>query len=287
MELREAHLRAAREFLRQARERGYGDLSDYYWYHTIDLGNGLVTPGSYDYRSSLPLFGFPADMRGMSVLDVGAATGFFSFEFESRGADVVSLEMTSLADLDVFPGEDIQHTLRKIKDMMRDHSTFSGGQEDRLFREKTPEEIYFLLLDGPFRFCRKVLGSRVKRRYANIYDLSLEKTGGDFDLVFIGDVLIHTLYPLKALAAAARLCRRTLVLSQALPAGPDAPPAMFYVGGDRPGQDDVSWFRPNFSCFEQILKKLGFRQVSLAAHHTGVIKPGGGRYKRAVIHANR
>ncbi len=287
MELRESHFRSTQEFLRKARERGYGDLSDYYWYHTVDLGDGLMTPGSYDYRSSLPLFRFPADMEGMRVLDVGAATGFFSFEFESRGADVVSLEMASFSDLDVFPGEDIDHALRKIKDMMRGHSAFSGRQEDRIFLEKTPDEIYFLLLDGPFRFCRKVLGSRVKRCYSNIYDLSPQKTGGDFDLVFIGDVLIHTLYPLKALAATARLCRRTLVLSQALPTGPDTPPAMFYVGGDRPGEDEVSWFRPNFSCFEQILKKLGFRQVSRVAHHTGVVKPGGAHYKRVVIHADR
>ena len=51
----------------------------------------------------------------------------------------------------------------------------------------------------------------------------------------------------------------------------------------RPGEDEVSWFQPNFSCFEQMLKKLGFRQVSLAGHHAGVVKPGGGRYKRAVI----
>ena len=93
--------------------------------------------------------------------------------------------------------------------------------------------------------------------------------------------------PLKALAAAAHLCRRTLVLSQALPPGPDSPPAMLYVGGDQPGQDDVSWFWPNRSCFEQILKKLGFRQVSVVGHHRGVVKPGGGSYDRAIIQANR
>lgn len=287
MELREAHLQSTREFLQKARELGYGDLGDYFWYHTIDLGNSLVTPGCYDFRPSLPLFQFPEDMDGMRVLDVGAATGFFSFEFESRGAEVVSLEMTSLSDLDAFPGENINHTVRKIKGMMRGQSTFTLEQVDRLFGETTPDEIYSFLLDGPFQFCRKVLGSQVKRCYSNIYDLSSQKTGGDFDLVFIGDVLLHTLYPLKALAAVAPLCRQTLVLSQALPASPDYPPAMFYVGGDQLGQDEVSWFWPNRSCFEQILKKLGFRRVSLVASHTGVVKPGGGRYDRAIIHATR
>jgi len=36
----------------------------------------------YDFRQSLPCFQFPEDMRGMRVLDVGSATGFFAFEFE-------------------------------------------------------------------------------------------------------------------------------------------------------------------------------------------------------------
>ena len=144
MELREAHFRAAREFLRQARERGYGDLSDYYWYHTVDLGNGLVDSRQLRLpRRACPSSAFPADMHGMRVLDVGAATGFFSFEFERRGADVVSVEMASFSDLDVFPGEDIDRALRKIKDMMRGHSTFSSGQEERIFPGKDSRRNLF------------------------------------------------------------------------------------------------------------------------------------------------
>jgi hypothetical protein len=80
-------------------------LSKYYWCHTIDLGDGLVTPGDYDYRSSLPLFQFPEDMRGMTVLDVGSATGFFAFEFEKREAVVTSVELPSIADWDMPAGE--------------------------------------------------------------------------------------------------------------------------------------------------------------------------------------
>ena len=60
------------------------------------------------------------------------------------------------------------------------------------------------------------------------------------------------LYPLEGPGGSGALCRQTLVLSQALPASPDYPPAMFYVGGDHLGQDEVSWFWPNRSCFEQI-----------------------------------
>ena len=60
------------------------------WWHTIDLGNGIVTPGAdLDTREKLKEIHLPADLTGKSVLDVGAWDGFFSFEAEARGASHV------------------------------------------------------------------------------------------------------------------------------------------------------------------------------------------------------
>jgi tRNA (mo5U34)-methyltransferase len=57
------------------------------WFHTIDLGQGVVTPGAQDPRTqTLPRLGLPQDLSGKTVLDVGAWDGFFSFEAERRGA---------------------------------------------------------------------------------------------------------------------------------------------------------------------------------------------------------
>jgi len=56
------------------------------WYHVLELPGGIVTPGSDDPRDRLPLLGLPEDLSGMSVLDIGAWDGFFSFECERRGA---------------------------------------------------------------------------------------------------------------------------------------------------------------------------------------------------------
>ena len=112
----------------------------------------------------------------------------------------------------------------------------------------------------PFEFCRSRLGSQVERCYSTLYDLTAEKAGvpEGFDLVFVGDVLVHTLYPLKALASLAALCRGTLVLAQMLPEGPQDPPAMMYTGGADPEEDEVSWWLPNRSCLMQMHVKLGF-----------------------------
>lgn len=64
------------------------------WHHTIDLGNGVVTPGRDDSPRKLTRLGMPENLTGMTVLDVGAADGFFSFEAERRGARrVVAIDL--------------------------------------------------------------------------------------------------------------------------------------------------------------------------------------------------
>jgi tRNA (mo5U34)-methyltransferase len=56
------------------------------WFHQIDLGHGVTTPG--DRKNQLKLAGFhlPQDLSGKTFLDIGAWDGLFSFEAERRGA---------------------------------------------------------------------------------------------------------------------------------------------------------------------------------------------------------
>ncbi len=56
------------------------------WWHTIDLGQGIITPGSDDSVYKLRNLGIPNNLQGTTVLDIGASDGFFSFEAERRGA---------------------------------------------------------------------------------------------------------------------------------------------------------------------------------------------------------
>ena len=58
-------------------------------------------------------FHFPDRMRGMTVLDAGSATGFFAFEFERRGARVVSRSCRRLSILIGFPGRDVEGSLQQ------------------------------------------------------------------------------------------------------------------------------------------------------------------------------
>jgi 2-polyprenyl-3-methyl-5-hydroxy-6-metoxy-1,4-benzoquinol methylase len=280
--------RSVRDFNDKALHMGYGDLRNYWWYHTVDLGNGLVTPGCYDYRQNVDAFKFPEDMTGMRVLDVGSATGFFAFEFEKRGAEVTSVEIPSIASWDRFPGETSKHTLQKFERALANQEEPLPADEAhaRLFPISTPEELQHYFFDGPFEFCHKLLGSKVRRCHSTVYDLSRENLGTDgFDLIFAGDVLVHLLYPLTALAVLSQLCRGTLIVAQEFPDLSPVQSAMVYIGGDKAGEDKAAWWLPDKLCLEQMLRKLGFENVQAVGAHSGSLKPKGIWYERTVIHA--
>lgn len=56
------------------------------WFHRIDLGHGIVTPGIDDSSRKPAGIHMPADLTGKRVLDIGTFDGFFAFEAERRGA---------------------------------------------------------------------------------------------------------------------------------------------------------------------------------------------------------
>ena len=65
------------------------------WWHEIEVAPGIVTPGDDSNRMKLPILdslGFPADLSGRRVLDIGCSDGYFSFEAEKRGAQVVAMD---------------------------------------------------------------------------------------------------------------------------------------------------------------------------------------------------
>lgn len=58
----------------------------------MELAPGVQTPGIYDPTRTLPRLRLPERLDGLSVLDVGAWDGFYSFEMERRGAAVLATD---------------------------------------------------------------------------------------------------------------------------------------------------------------------------------------------------
>ena len=61
-------------------------LEDCFFYHAMELpGFGLI-PAHWDLRGRFDDYIAGVNVSGKSVLDIGTATGFLSFESEKRGA---------------------------------------------------------------------------------------------------------------------------------------------------------------------------------------------------------
>lgn len=75
-------------------EKEIKEMHQIRWFHSIELEPGIVTPGLHtcypsgsDYYSRR--FGLPRELKGQSVLDIGAWDGLYSFEVEKRAASRV------------------------------------------------------------------------------------------------------------------------------------------------------------------------------------------------------
>ena len=82
----------------------------------MDLpGHGLVE-GHWDLRSNVDSYLGRQALRGKSVLDVGCASGFLSFEMEKRGARVTSFDADHAGRYHHLPFRD--------QDFMGDHDAW-------------------------------------------------------------------------------------------------------------------------------------------------------------------
>ncbi len=177
-------------------------IEPFQWYQTIDI-HGVSTPGRFNHKNFLPHYHLPESLDGMSVLDVGCADGFFSFELEKRGArSVLGVDANrqdgTLEDLDYSPSLRAD-TLRKYQ---------SGrDQTARPPREEASQAVGAERATT-FHVAKALLGSRVEHELLSIYSLaSLDRK---FDVLFCGTLTEHLKNPLGAFeqlrAATGRLC---------------------------------------------------------------------------------
>jgi tRNA (mo5U34)-methyltransferase len=73
----------------------HGEYLDKGWWHSFELPDGSRIDGVCDLdalKRRIAQFPIPTDLRGKRVLDVGAWDGWFSFEMERRGAEVLAID---------------------------------------------------------------------------------------------------------------------------------------------------------------------------------------------------
>ena len=211
-------------------------LSDCFFYHTMTLPDFGEVRGHWDLRGRFNDYISNVDVSGKSVIDVGTATGFLSFESERKGASqVVSFDMAHARQQSFLPFKDKPH--------YRDRNAWSKQHNVEVEQWKN---AYWL--------CHRLLGSNAKVYYGDIYDLPVEL--GQFDIAVVGSVLEHLNDPLSALASIARLVRETIVIVSPI-IETEERIARFEGSSDHP-ENDFTWWTYSTGLYREILKMLGF-----------------------------
>lgn len=202
------------------------------WYHTIELPGGVVTPGEYDHRSLVPSYGLPEDMSGMRALDVATFDGFWAFEMERRGATVTAIDISRISEADFPPAA----------------------------REQMRAEGVDIELGRGFALAKQALASKVERIPLNVYELDPSKIG-TFDVVHVGDLLIHLQRPLDALRSIRSVTGRHAYLTEVfLPELEDKERLLVEYAG---GWEALIWSRPSLDALAQMVIDAGFRDVAV------------------------
>lgn len=95
------------------------EVSTLSWYHRIDLGNGLVTPGRSSASPTVIRALDDIDFTGKRVLDVGCWDGLWTFESEKRGA----AEVYAIDDVSQRSFHDTR-TFRLAKEILRSNAYY-------------------------------------------------------------------------------------------------------------------------------------------------------------------
>lgn len=205
------------------------EVERYPWYHTIDLGNGVVTNGMFDHRPVLDRYPIPADLSGMRCLDVATMDGYWAFEMERRGAaSVTAIDLEDPSQLDWPVALRAQH-------------------------EKTIDESK----GERFAIAKRALRSNVERVLLSVYDLTPDL--GMFDFVFCGDLLLHLKDPITPVENIRSVCTGSAVIANVI--------TRVRFQEKRPlaeidGIDNFSWWVTNMAGLVRIVRAAGFARVT-------------------------
>jgi tRNA (mo5U34)-methyltransferase len=228
------------------------------WYHTIELAPGVYTPGRQPiahWEKELANLQLP-DLRGKSVLDIGAYDGYFSFAAERLGAArVVALDhYVWSADMTEY-----------MKDWRTSQQTGTPLPPPHESRHWRPAE-----LPGrrPFDAARQVLNSKVEAVVGDFMTIDPSSVG-QFDVVLLLGVLYHLEEPLTAIRKLASLAAPgglVVLETEAVEvAGLENEAFCEFFPGSELNNDPTNWWAPNAKALEGLCIGAGFSEVKVVS----------------------
>jgi tRNA (mo5U34)-methyltransferase len=241
---------------RQAQLRRLADSVPFWWY-SIDFGDGVVTPGEKpaDWLAvELEAVRLP-ELRGRTVLDIGAWDGFMSFEAERRGAARVVALDHYVWSLDLPAQQRYWRECRRL------------GVTPQPYHE-VGELWHPDTLPGKLGFdtAKEALGSDVEAVVADFMEMDVGSLG-TFDVVLYLGVLYHIEAPVDALRRLRSVTGDLAIVETqgVVVPGFEKQALWEFFGSAELNADVTNWWAPNERALHDLCTAVGFREVETVA----------------------
>jgi tRNA (mo5U34)-methyltransferase len=247
------------------------------WYHQIELGDGVLTPGmksQADITREWDLFAL-GDLTAKSVLDIGGIDGAYAFLAERAGA-------SRAAVLDHYLwATDADHYARIYHEHIDAGTTPPAPHESEAWHPDTTPTRW------RFDTARQALHSRVEAMPLDFAECDLAAVG-EWDVVLYLGVLYHMPDPVRALRRVAAVTRAQAIIETEAMFLRGHPEALwrFFPAGEL-NNDRSNWWVPNIDALMGLVGAAGFSNAEiLAGEPTDDERPGDGpHHYRAIVRA--
>jgi 2-polyprenyl-3-methyl-5-hydroxy-6-metoxy-1,4-benzoquinol methylase len=207
--------------------------------HTMDLPGIGVVEGQWDLRGRLSDYIAGVPVKNKRALDIGTASGFLSFELERAGAEVVSFDADIAERIAMLPFQ---------------NSLYSTNRGEWLRNTNS----YLDSLKNSYWLAHRLYGSSNRVFYGDVYDLP--DAIGTFDVVVVGQILVHLRDPITALASIARRCAGTMVIVEGMIDSEDRFAKFFARAETGP---EWIWWQYSTGMYCELMKIMGFEVLKI------------------------
>jgi tRNA (mo5U34)-methyltransferase len=203
-----------------------------YWFHRIEVAPGIVTPGEDDTPGKCKWLQLPETLAGKRVMDIGTYEGFFAFECERRGAQVLAVDIIPPSPTSGF---------RIVHELLGSQVEFQQASIYDLTPERFGQFDLILCLGVLYHLRHPLLG--------------LERVHS----ICRGQLILET-----------QICDRYFIdpsgkpidLAKIAPGLTRVPMVQFYPGAELNG-DPSNWWSPNLPALDGLLRSSGFVPVKV------------------------